>query len=214
VNRRVLIPVLAVALCASLVPAATAKKGGGNKAFEEQKVVGAAIPPDPATAASTPLISEITVPKKFKKKVVGDVNVTGFQTTGTAAGSADDLVVYLTSPKGRTVVLLSGIGAQSIGPLTLDDDTSVQICNVAPPMAPPCPGGTRAGASLFQPFAGTANLLNTFGGLSPGGPLSAFDGVKMRGTWRLNVSDQDEAAANSTLNQWGLRIKPAKPVTE
>ena len=82
----------------------TAKKKKTPTTFAKQLSVNAAIPDDAAAGPSTPLTSTITVPKKFKGKVVGDVNVTGLQTTGSAAGAASDLNGALTSPGGRTTI--------------------------------------------------------------------------------------------------------------
>jgi hypothetical protein len=102
-------------------------------------------------------------------------------------------------------LLFIAIGDQSIGPLTLDDDTRTSICNS--PLPPTCADPDQ---SLARPFAGTANLLSN--GLSSG-PLSSFDGVKMRGTWSLRVFDAADPTT-TVLNQWGLRLKVAKPVSE
>jgi hypothetical protein len=204
--RRWMLALLAVAsvLALALAPAAQAKK---TKTFSETKTVNAAIPPDAAAGASTPLNSTITVPKKYKKNVVGDVNVTGIQTTGTAAGAAGDLAAYLTAPNGRTQWLFGGMGGQNLGPWTLDDDTSVAVCNS------PIPNCSFPNATLTQPFAGTSNTLLNFGGVLPLGHLSSFNGIKMRGTWTFSIVDIANAT-NNTLNAWGLRIKPAKPVSE
>ena len=203
-RKLTLVATLAVALSLGAPVAAEAKKKA--KTFSEQKAVDAPIPPSPPPGvALTPLTSELKVPKKFKGKRVGDLNVTGIQTSGNTAGAADDLMVLLSAPSGRTVVLLSGIGDVSIGPLTLDDDTPVSICDDP---TPPCEDSRDA---LNRPFAGTANLLTTFNS-TPGGPLSDFNGIKMRGTWTLRAYDTFGAATSNTLNQWGLRIKPAKPI--
>jgi subtilisin-like proprotein convertase family protein len=201
----------ALTLTAGLTASAEAKKS--KSTAEETKAVNLPIPDRPAAGPSTALTSEIEIGKKFKKKVVGDLNVTAFQTTGSAAGAANDLRVKLTAPNGRTVQLLLGIGDQSIGPLTMDDDTTTIICNQPPASA--CGTGLSA-ASLFQPFAGTANLQGNLAGVFDSGPLSDFNGTRMRGTWRLTVIDLGNGAANgtNTLNQWGLRIKAAKPVSE
>jgi len=204
-RKLTLVAALALALSVGAPVAAEAKKA---KTFSEQKAEDAAIPPTATPGvAATPLVSELKVPKKFKGKAVGDVNVTSIQTTGSAPSAADDLFLTLSAPNGRTVVLLSGIGDQSIGPLTLDDDTPVSVCNA---LLPPCEDSRE---SLNRPFAGTANLLTTLFG-TPGGPLSNFNGIKMRGTWTLRAYDDLAVGTNSTLNQWGLRIKPAKPIPE
>ena len=158
-----------------------------------------------ALPISTPLRSSITVPKKFKGKVVGDVNVTGIQITGSAPGAVTPLIARLTSPSGRTIVLWRGKGSQSIGPWTLDDDTKTEICDATPP--PPC---TNSNQTLNRPFAGTSNLINND---APSWlPLASFDGTVMAGTWTLTIADLANTLTN-TLNQWGLQITPAKPVS-
>jgi subtilisin-like proprotein convertase family protein len=194
--------VLALALGLTAGTAAAKKK---SRTFEKQVAVNAGIPQDAATGPSTPLLSQITVPKKFKGKVVGDVNVTAIQTTGLQAGAAQDLTAKLTAPSGQTLRLWAGYGNQSIGPWTLDDDTSVGACNSANPVCTPP-------FTLIQPFAGTSNL--TFTGTAGTGELAAFDGSTMRGTWTFKIFDQSDAAQSSTLDQWGLKIKAAKPVAE
>ncbi len=186
--------------------AAAKKKPAKLKPFAKTLVVNAAIPEDPGAAASTALTSLITVPKKYKGKVVDDVNVTGIQTTGSGAGAAADLSGSLTAPNGRTVLLFRGQGGQSLGPWTLDDDTSVSICNQNLPVL--CQNPNQ---SLNRPFAGTSNLAYNDNPALP--PLQAFDGVAMKGVWKLSIVDTDPGGAvTSTLNQWGLRVTPAKPV--
>src|SRR5436305_1903078 len=118
---------LAVGLAAG--DAAAKKKKKGASVFAQSVTVNAAVPDFPTgpNPVPTPLSSSLTVGKKFKGKSVGDVNVTGIQTTGDSAagnGSAGDLNIQLSAPNGRTVMLDPGsLGGQSIGPLTLDDDT-------------------------------------------------------------------------------------------
>jgi subtilisin-like proprotein convertase family protein len=187
-----------------------AKPAGGSdskktKKFAASETVNASIPDDAATGPSTPAISQIKVPKKFKGKVIEDLNVTGIQTTGLAPDAADELVMKLTAPSGRTNVLFRfvGGGAASIGPLTLDDDTPISL------------GGDNAVCtddplrSLGPPYAGTANKF--FVRDQGTGPLSTFDGVKVRGTWTLTAFDTGDAGQTSTLNSWGLEIRLAKP---
>jgi subtilisin-like proprotein convertase family protein len=190
---------------------ATAAKKGKSKSFSESVTVNAGVPDRPAAGATTALTSTISVPKKFKGEVVGDVNVTGIQTTGDAAGAANDLRFTLRSPSGRTVQLFQGIGDQSLGPWTLDDDTPVSVCDNADPLV--C---FQPFATLLPPFAGTSNMadVSMLGTGSAGtGPLSSFNGDKMRGTWTLSVVDLFNGQS-STLNRWGLELKPAKAVTD
>jgi hypothetical protein len=207
-QRRAII--LLAAVCAATLalaaPIAQAKK---VKPFSETKAVNAPIPQDAVATNSVPVLSTITVPKKYKKSaVVGDVNVTGIQTTGSAAGAANDLIAYLVAPNGRTTWLFVGVGTQSLGPWTLDDDSPNIICQANVPC------GSISGGTLYPPYAGTSNLIGGFGGTFSAGSLSNFDGVKMRGTWTFVIADTGPDATTSVLNAWGLRIKPAKPVPE
>ena len=198
---------VAVAGLTAGVATGAKKKKKAASVFQQTATVNLAIPQDAATGPSAPVRPIITVPKAFKGKVVGDIDVTNIRTTGSGAGAADDLRFRLSAPNGRSVTLINnGIGDVSIGPLTLNDDTNVSICDNA---VPPC---VDERFTLNRPFAGTANLL-FLGGQSTGG-LSAFDGVGMRGAWTLTVWDAAAGpGTTSTLNTWGLKITPAKPVT-
>jgi hypothetical protein len=183
------------------------KKKKGASVYRATQSPNAAVPNNPTTSSpSTPFVSSFTVGKKFKGKTVGDVNVTGITTTGSGNGAANDLGFRVTGPTGRSVRLIGGnqtIGNVSIGPLTLDDDSPVSICDddVSCQYSP---------QTLIQPFNGTANLL--FLGTGGSGPLSAFDGTQMRGNWFLSVWDQAGNATTSVLNSWGLQITAEKPV--
>jgi hypothetical protein len=201
--------VMALGVCAGIAltfsgPAAAKKKAKTPRFFQSVVQSNAAIPDDAATGHSTPVDSTITVPKKFKGRAVADVNVTSIQTTGSATGAAAHLIMRIIAPNGRSVRLWSGgFGDQSIGPLTLDDDTPVSICT----LTPPCRFGPD---TLNRPFAGTSNLQ--FLGSGGTGPLSHLDGVAMRGTWTFEIWDE-VAGKTSTLNSWGLEITAARPVT-
>src|SRR5262245_3910703 len=99
---------------------AAKKKGAAkSKVFNATAFPNFAIPDAPAMGASTPVTSIITIGKKFKGEVVGDLNVTGVQTTGSGLGAANDLTAYLTAPNGLTVDVFQNIGDRSIGPLTI-----------------------------------------------------------------------------------------------
>jgi hypothetical protein len=137
--------------------------------------------------------------------VVGDVNVTGIQTTGSADGAANDLAFRLTAPNGQGVILLgsSFLDGASIGPLTFDDDTFTEICY----SNPPCQWAPQ---TLNPPFAGTANLL--FNGAAGTGPLAQLNGGPMQGAWTLSVWDEQSIGQTSTLNGWGLQITARSPV--
>jgi subtilisin-like proprotein convertase family protein len=196
----VFVGVLALALSVTVgisVNAEAKKKKKAPKVvkFTETKQVNALVPDALAVAPNTwgRLKSSITVPDTFRKRFIGDVNIT-VETTGGVAGAAGDLIFRLTSPTGRTVQLVGNIGDQSIGPFKMDDDTATTICNAA---TPPC---ADPDAILNRPFAGTAQ---------PFGQLSSFDGVRMKGNWTLAVLD-DTATKTSTLKAWTLDVKSQK----
>ena len=197
---------LAVGATAMFAPGAEAKKKGKVKAFNAQITVNGPIPDGVDDTTSIPLTSTITVPKKYKGKVVGDVNVVGLQTTGSGPGAANNLEATLVAPNGRSIDLFAFIGDESpsIGPMTIDD-SGAAICSSS---TNPCLNGVQ---TLYPPFAGVANTIFNFIGQFPtNGPLATFDGVGMRGVWTLIVSDQS-SGDTSVLNAWGLQIVPAKP---
>lgn len=210
-HRRLrLIGVLLLAICvgaglAAGDAAAKKKKKKSPSVFAQSVTVNAAVPDRPATGQEVPVTSTITVPKKFKGKTVGDVNVTGIQTTGNNPNSAINLNFMLVAPNGRTVLLDDqALGGQSIGPLTLDDDTRVSVCDSTD--VNNCPDPDQ---SLGRPFAGTANMAYLFSGdLSP---LGLFNGVPMKGTWTFQIWD-NSTGNTSTFNGWGLQITAQKPV--
>jgi hypothetical protein len=208
--------VLALALCLAaglaLGTSAQAKKKHKKqpRVFAAQISPNVGVPEYPGTGHATPVLSTITVGKKFKGKTVGDVNLTGLRTTGSGPGAADDVFFKLTAPNGRTVQLIgsffagSGIGDQNIGPLTIDDDSPVSICD-SDTLSCRDPAQT-----LIRPFAGTANEQG-LGSQGTGG-LKTFRGVGMRGTWTLTAFDTDNAGGTtSVLNSWGLQISAQKP---
>jgi hypothetical protein len=199
---------LAFSVTAGLATTDAVAKKKKAKTFSEQLTVGAPIPDDVANAPSVAVLSEINVPKKFKGLKVGDLNLTGLQTTGAVAGAADDLKAKLTAPNGRTVLLFdtfAGGTVANLGPWTLDDDTFISVCFSTAGCSDPT-------EQLPAPYAGTSNLLNNDdNGHGPGaGPLSVFDGVNMRGTWTLRIWDEGGVGRTSNLIQWGLQIKPLK----
>jgi hypothetical protein len=201
--------ILALALLAALGLMGTAsavakKKPKAPSVFQASVAPNAAIPDDAASGPSTPVNSTITVGKKFKGKVVGDVNVTGIQTTGNVDGAADDLGLRVIAPNGRGLVLLGPtfITGASIGPLTFDDDVFTELC-----YSPPC---NYAPESLNPPYAGTANLL--FNGAAGAGPLAALNGLPMKGTWTFSIWDAEDVGQTSVLNGWGLQITAKRPV--
>ena len=199
---------LVIAVGLALASSAEAKKKHKKSpnVFRASLSPNAAIPDGPATSGSaTPVVSSVTVGKKFKGKTVGDVNVTGIQTTGNNTNSASDLEFRLSAPSGRGLLIIDGgLQGASIGPLTLDDNTFQSICF----STTPC---TYAPQTLNPPYAGTSNLL--FVGSGMNGALSRFNGLPMRGTWTLTVWDNDNDGDTSVLNSWGLQITAEKPVT-
>jgi hypothetical protein len=208
--RLAAVAVLSICVAGSFAAGdAAAKKKKKPKAtvFAASVAPNLAIPdrPVPATEREVPAVSTITVGKKFKGKTVGDVNVTGIQTTGSAANAVPDLSFSLSSPDGQFVLLeATQLTGQNIGPLTLDDDTPTSIC---PSPTPTC---SDPDSTLTEPFAGTANLF----GLRQGdlAPLSNFNGAYMKGTWTFRIWDNSNTRT-SILNSWGLKITPEKPVT-
>jgi hypothetical protein len=199
-----------VALAALLLagPAAAAKGGKKSRTFEESLTPNLAIPDAAPGGFFGIATSQLSVPKKFKGKVVADVNVTGIQTTGSGDSAAGDLWLVLRAPNGRTLIMTFGLSGQSIGPLTLDDDSPNSLCT-SPTPTPQC--SLQDPDSLGRPFAGSANLAFQGNGT---GTLSYFNGLKMRGTWTLTLLDDNDDGVTSVLNAWGLKIKAAKPVKE
>lgn len=193
---------LAVGLAAG--DAAAKKKKSKAKLFAGSASPNLVVPDSPpANGQETFVTTPITVPKKFKGKTVGDLNITGLKTTGDAADSADGLDLMLVGPGGRSVLFDAGaLNGQSIGPVTFDDDTPTSFC-----ADPPC---SDPDATLMYPYAGTTNLVGVFSGDQ--GPLSIFNGTPMRGTWTLYAWDND-FGGNNVVNSWGLQITAAKPVT-
>jgi hypothetical protein len=211
-GRWALLAVLALALCAvvgmTLAGTADAKKAKKPKTatfFQQSVAPNAAIPQDAATGPSTPLNTTITIGKKFKDRVVGDVNVMGIQTTGSGGNAAGDLAMRIIAPSGQSVLLLgSFLEGANIGPLTFDDDVFVEICY----SSPPCQWAPQ---TLDPPYAGSASLL--YNGAAGTGPLAQLNGTAMRGTWTFSIWDETGAATTSVLNAWGLQITARKPVT-
>ena len=216
-NRLAALGVLALAIClaAGMTLGASAvakKKKKSPSVFRSQVNPNAAIPDGPGTPGpSVPLKSTITVGKKFKGKTVGDLNVTGIQTTGSGTNAARDLRMKLIAPNGRTIYLIGrDLGDVSIGPLTIDADSRVSICDSNTGTS--CSGGSFTGDpanTLLRPFAGTANSQG-LGAMSSGG-VRSMEGVPMKGPWTFEAFDQSNGKT-SVLNSWGLQITAAKPV--
>jgi subtilisin-like proprotein convertase family protein len=193
---------LALAGAATFGGAAVAKKARSKATATVVTPVNQPIPDGVTGAAPGILRSTATVGKKLKGLAISDVNLI-FQTTGAAADSASDIRVRLTAPDGTTVSPILGAFGQSIGPLTLDDETPVRTC---PDATPPCVDPDR---SLGVPFAGKATPQTMFD----------LDGGPAAGTWSLRVADVG-TGDTSVLNSWSLEVvaerpagKPGKPVT-
>jgi hypothetical protein len=213
-RRLTLLGVLALALCTAIgltlgssAEAKKKQKKAKQVVFTQSVAPNLAVPDDVATGPSIPVKSTITVAgKKFKNKVVGDLDVLGIQTTGTGASAAANLRMKLIAPNGRTVSLIGNSnGATSIGPLTIDAESPVSICNSATPTC------SDPAQTLLRPFAGTANSQG-LGGMGTGG-VRALNGVAMSGTWTFEIYDVAQIGQNSVLNGWGLKITSAKPIT-
>src|SRR3954447_8778886 len=192
---------LAIGLAAG--DAAAKKKKTKASLFTGSASPNLVVPDEPGTGQEVFVTTGITVPKKFKGKTVGDLNITAIKTTGDAADSADGLDLMLVGPGGRSVLFDAGaLDGQSIGPVTFDDDTPTSFC-----ASPPCSDPDQ---TLMYPYSGTTNLVGVFSGDQ--GPLSVFNGSPMRGTWTLYAWDND-FGGNNVVNSWGLQITAAKPVT-
>jgi hypothetical protein len=204
------VSIVGLALCVAVGiaagdAAAKKKKHKTPSVFAASVSPNAAIPDRPPPPEhEIPVVSTITVGKKFKGKTVGDLNLTGFQTTGSGANAAGNLAISLSAPNGKTVfVEETALGGQNIGPLTFDDDTPTSICDSATPNC------SDPDQTLIRPFVGTANLL----GLATGdtGPLSNFNGSPMRGTWTFRIWDNNNGVT-SILNSWGLLLTAERPI--
>ena len=194
---------LVVALLALLVaaPPATAakKKSKGGGTINITNAVNTPIPDRGAAIGSPPgtASSSIQVGKAFKGKRIRDLNV-GFQTTGSAAGAAADLLVELIAPGGTSSNLfITGTPTQSLGPLTLDDESNVLLVGSSPPCVVPPPWTcTPVGTMRGQfPFARS---------------LARFNGGPAMGTWTLRLYDT-QTMRTSVLNSWTLQATTGKP---
>jgi hypothetical protein len=187
--------VVLLAVVALPATAEAKKKGGGT--LDVTMPVNAPIPDAaPANGPNGLLTSTINAGKRFKGKRVRDVNVT-VQTTGlTGTNPANDLVAYLTAPSGATTGLFSRLGLLSpgfsIGPLTLDDESTLGLGF----------GDQGDPTTLESPWAGTARPDE------PG--LYVMDDGPVRGAWTLRVLDQF-AGGTSQFNLWRLQVVAGRP---
>lgn len=186
----------ALAVCAPA--SALAKRGHGTRVFNATNPANATIPA--RTGSNGPMgvvISTIEVPKSFKGLRIRDVNVT-LQTTGvTGSFPAAGVRPQLTAPNGATVPLFNGLqsvsGAHNIGPLTIDDESPLELISLTP--ADP--------VGLYDPWVGSARPEG-------GRRLAVMDNGPLRGTWTLTVLGSLENES-STLNSWGLTVAAGRP---
>jgi hypothetical protein len=229
-NRRrlALLGILALALSvtAGLAVADTAAAKHKKKNKNPGGTVDITMPvnarvPDATVTGSTLkngiLTSTIDVPaaRPFIGTLIRDVNVT-VQTTGntpsssTSSGSASQLDFRLTAPNGTTSWLFgdeagSPVSGASIGPLTLDDETPVQLTPAQNP---------ADDTQLGPPYNGTAQP-DPFTSLGPAA-LWIMDGGPATGTWTLRVYDivppfDPDPAITSVLNSWRITVVAGKP---
>jgi hypothetical protein len=195
-HRAVAVAAFALLGVTLLAGVADAKRKGAKPRgpVETTKTVGQLVPDAGPTTAGV-LRSTITIGgKRLKGKSIEDVDAT-VKTTGVGPGAAEDFGVRLTAPNGATTTLFNELPGQSVGPLTLDDESPVYMCLSD---APPCGDPDR---SLVFPFAGTA---------SGEGDLQIFDRGPIRGTWTLTAQD-DFTSGMTVLDFWSLRITPRRP---
>ena len=200
-SRALLAGILALAIGAAMgfafTGVASAKKGGRTATVTtpvNQQI------PDATATANGMLTSTVSLGKKFKGSVIRDVNVT-LQTTGSAPTAARQIDARLTAPNGMTTWLIGHqLAGQSIGPLTLDDQSPNDL------------GGAvqRDPTTLASPYAGTAqpDCFNSFGVCT----FWPMNGGPSAGAWTLRVYDVSSAnPATSLLNFWQLRVVTGKP---
>ncbi len=205
-GRLALLGSLALTLCVTvgLVGAADAAKKKGKKkpskaTIQKTNISIADRAAGGPQAAVTPV--DLVVPGSFGKKQVGNVDLT-LQVTGSADDYLFDLEARLVAPNGRTARLevpasgaLTPAQNRSFGPTRYTPNSSVEFCFDP---TPPC---TDPDDSLGPPFAGTVREL----------VLTDFNGIKMKGTWRLKLLDFEDNGFTGTLNLAKLEIKAAKP---
>ena len=154
------------------------------------------VPPETTATSQGILTSTAVLGKKFKGSQVGDVNVTLVGSASGAGSSIGVLNAKLTAPNGNTVLLFSDfLFGQTLGPLTLDDETPVFLSGGATPTSDP--------EALNAPYAGKA---------APSSPLTEMDGGPAKGVWTLKIRNEDNNAAHvHTLTSWTLQVKTHPP---
>jgi hypothetical protein len=198
-GRHLLVPLVgALVLVAGCVPpAAVAKKHRAVRVFDATIPANGTIParggPDGPDGVFT---STIQAPRAFAGMRIRDVNVT-LQTTGVTGGfPAAGVVPQLTAPDGATVPLFHGLesatGAHNIGPLTIDDESPLELVSLTP----------SDPVGLYDPWIGAAR--------PEGRRLAVMDNGPVRGTWTLTVLGQLENQV-STLNFWRVTVVAGRP---
>jgi hypothetical protein len=177
---------------------AAAKKRKSVRVFDATSAVNATIP-----ARSGPngpdgvFTSTINVPKAFAGLRIRDVNVT-LQTTGFFGPfPAAAVVPLLTAPNGATIRLFQGLqsmsGAHNIGPLTIDDESPLELVSLT----------SSDPVGLYDPWIGAARPEG-------GRRLAVMDNGPVRGTWTLTVLGQLENEL-STLKFWRVTVVAGRP---
>jgi hypothetical protein len=110
----------------------------------------------------------------------------------------------VTAPNGATAWLFGNyfgaLAGQSVGPLTLDDESLNQLGGL-----PPAPGPNF----LVSPYFGVAqpNCAATHGVCT----LSALDGGPASGTWTLRFFDTSSLGPSvSILNSWRIVVQAGR----
>ncbi|MDX6615587.1 MAG: hypothetical protein QOD60_678 [Solirubrobacterales bacterium] len=154
------------------------------------------VPPAPTPTSQGILTSTAVLGKKFKGRQIDDVNVTLVGSASGAGSSIGVLNAKLTAPNGNTVLLFSDfLFGQTLGPLTLDDETPVFLNGGGTPSSDP--------EALNAPYAGKA---------APSSPLIEMDGGPAKGVWTLKIRNEDNNAAHvHTLASWTLQVKTHAP---
>ena len=164
---------LLVGLCAILGPLAGTASGKKAKKVDITATPNLTIP-DATGGVFGYAESTIEVGKKSKGLKIRDVNVT-VQTTGSTAVEAAGLIAVLIAPDGGTNVLFFQLATQNLGPLTLDDESRLNLASGPPP-------AQANRYALFAPYVGSGAQPGTF---FIGQPLAQLDNGPVRGTWTL-----------------------------
>jgi hypothetical protein len=190
--------VVAISMAAGLATAGTAgaKKSKKSPTADVTVQLNQVVPPassGPPPQQNGRLVSTTALGKKFKGKLIKDVNARITASGDDVAG----LAVRLTAPNGDTVCLLGcafGLFGQQIGPLTLDDETPLLLSSRDPQTF-------QDPDQLFSPYVGTAE---------PEGTLSDLDEGPSKGTWTLRAVNADPSKP-VTIAQWGIHVTTHRP---